>query len=198
MTPQERELVADLFDRLATLEREPRDREAERVIRDGVSRAPNAVYALVQSVLVQDEALKQADARIRELEAELYGPAESGREPGSFLDNMREALLGGGRAQASGSVPTVHPQGRPMGAPPQSGQPQSEAMAGRGGSFLGTAGAAAAGMIGGGLLLGDPRDARRPKSGAVRRYLRPDRRRRAIALGKRSRGRRPCAFGGDR
>ena len=68
MTPQERQMVADLFDRLASLEGERRDPDAERVIREGLGRAPNAVYALVQSVLVQDEALKRANTRIEELE----------------------------------------------------------------------------------------------------------------------------------
>ncbi len=68
MTPEERELVIELFDRLATLEDAQRDAEAERLIRDGLRQAPNALYALVQTVLVQDEALKRADARIRELE----------------------------------------------------------------------------------------------------------------------------------
>jgi Uncharacterized protein conserved in bacteria (DUF2076) len=68
MTPEERNLVIELFDRLATLEDAQRDPEAERLIRDGLRQAPNAPYALVQTVLVQDEALKRADARIRELE----------------------------------------------------------------------------------------------------------------------------------
>jgi len=68
MTPEERKLVTDLFDRLATLEDAQRDREAERAIMDGLRQAPNAVYALVQTARVQDEALKRADARIRELE----------------------------------------------------------------------------------------------------------------------------------
>ncbi len=70
MTPEERKLVTDLFDRLATLEDAQRDPEAERAIRDGLRQAPNAVYALVQTALVQDEALKRADARIRELEGD--------------------------------------------------------------------------------------------------------------------------------
>ena len=59
MTPQEQQLVAELFDRLASLEGQRRDPDAERVITEGLRRAPNAVYALVQSVLVQDEALKR-------------------------------------------------------------------------------------------------------------------------------------------
>ena len=38
MTPQERELIADLFDRLEKLESMPRDPEAVREIQDGLAR----------------------------------------------------------------------------------------------------------------------------------------------------------------
>jgi hypothetical protein len=40
MTPQEQELVNELFDRLATLEANPRDPDAGRLIADGLKRAP--------------------------------------------------------------------------------------------------------------------------------------------------------------
>src|SRR5580765_4367827 len=100
MTPQERQLVEDLFDRLAQLEKAPRDAEAERTIADGLRRAPNAIYPLVQTVLVQDEALKRADARIRELSGEDGQP----RSGGGFLDSMRNTLTG---QPAHGSVPSV-------------------------------------------------------------------------------------------
>jgi uncharacterized protein len=159
MTPEERNLVTQLFDRLAALEDAPRDPDAERAIRDGLRQAPNAVYALVQTALVQDEALKRADGRIRELEAELGGGAAP-QQPGGFLGSMRDALTG----RRPGSVPTVRPADAPPigatpGAPPGYGQPgYAQPMAaapagGGGGSFLGTAAAAAAGMIGGSLLL---------------------------------------------
>ena len=108
MTPQEQQLVADLFDRLASLEGEVRDPDAERVIRDGLGRAPNAVYALVQTVLVQDEALKRANAHIEELEKAVREPAQGG---GGFLDSMRNALMGGPRDPSRGSVPSVRPGG---------------------------------------------------------------------------------------
>ena len=68
MNPQERQLVAELFDRLAALESASRDPDAERAIAEGLQRAPHAPYALVQTALVQDEALKRANARIQELE----------------------------------------------------------------------------------------------------------------------------------
>src|SRR5207253_10131987 len=92
MTPAERNLVIELFDRLATLEDAQRDPEAERLIRDGLRQAPNAPYALVQTVLVQDEALKRADARIRELE----GAVATDTEPRdtTFLGGMRDSLFG--------------------------------------------------------------------------------------------------------
>jgi hypothetical protein len=56
MTPQESQLVEDLFDRLAKLETLPRDPAAERLIADGTQHAPHALYVLVQTALVQDEA----------------------------------------------------------------------------------------------------------------------------------------------
>ena len=89
MTPQERQRVTELFDRLATLETAPRDRDAESAIADGLARAPHAAYALVQTALVQDEALKRADARIRELEG---APLRRAAAPGGFLDTMRASV----------------------------------------------------------------------------------------------------------
>src|SRR5262245_46816801 len=158
MTPEERNLVIELFDRLATLEDAQRDPEAERLIRDGLRQAPNAPYALVQTVLLQDEALKRADARIRELE----GTADTAPRDTSFLGGVRESLFG--RREGRGSVPSVRPPetgvssawrtGSPAAVPagaPMAG-PMAPPMAG-GGSFLGTAAAAAAGVIGGSLLL---------------------------------------------
>jgi len=162
MTPEERKLVTELFDRLATLEDAPRDPEAERMIQDGLRQAPNALYALVQTALVQDEALKRADARIGELEAQLGTGAEPQRQ-GGFLDSMRESVWGRRDAPRAGSVPSVRPSGDAMGVPPgyrpEAQQPaagpmgQPQPAGGPGGSFLGTAAAAAAGTIGGSLLL---------------------------------------------
>jgi len=161
MTPQERQLVADLFDRLSSLESTPRDPEAERLIADGAARAPHALYALVQTVLVQDEALKRAEAHIRQLE----GEAEP--QGGSFLDSMRSAIFGGaGQPASRGSVPSVPSAGKwnagqaaggyqanaaPSYGQQSNGQPYEQPS--RGGSFLGTAAAAAAGVIGGSMLF---------------------------------------------
>lgn len=180
MTPQERQMIDDLFDRLARLESAPRDPDAVAAIAQGLRQAPNAAYALVQTVLVQDEALKRANSRIQELEA---GGAPAQQQPGGFLDSMRDAIFG--QEQPRGSVPNVPPPasrpvwnsgqvmqqaqspGRYEQAPngpssygqPGYGQPYGapQPPMGGGGSFLGTAAAAAAGMVGGSLLLGSIR-----------------------------------------
>ena len=104
MTPQERQLIDELFDRLAKLESAPRDPDAAAAISQALQRAPNAVYALVQTVLVQDEALKRANARIEELQH-----AQQAQQPqsGGFLDSMRDSIFGS--ASSRGSVPNVPP-----------------------------------------------------------------------------------------
>lgn len=162
MTPRERQQVEELFERLATVENAPRDERAMAAISAGLARAPNALYALVQTVLVQDEALRRANARIEELS----GVAPTGETGGSFLDSMRDAIWG--RPEQRGSVPSVpsastsrqSPWNSGQAAPWTSGAPGTMANAAPGaapsgqGSFLGTAAAAAAGVIGGSLLLG--------------------------------------------
>jgi uncharacterized protein len=177
MTPQEQQLVVELFDRLNTLETAPRDPDAERLIADGARQAPHALYALVQTVLVQDEALKRASVRIQDLQQQLESLAgdEPQQQQGSFLDSMRDAVFGHGAdhgAPARSSVPSVQgspyqsQQGYvpPSAAPAYPAQPPYPAGPGfgpaggslggsLGGSFLGTAASAAAGAIGGGLLL---------------------------------------------
>jgi hypothetical protein len=111
MTPQERQLIDDLFDRLAKLENAPRDSEAMSAIMQGLRNAPNAVYALVQTALVQDEALKRANDRIQQLEG---GQAGEQNQPGGFLDSMRDAIFGQNQPHGSvpqGSVPNVRAPG---------------------------------------------------------------------------------------
>jgi len=169
MTPQERQLVDDLFDRLAKVDGAPRDPDAAAAIGQGLQRAPNALYALVQTVLLQDEALRRAHDRIQELEA---AGAPSQSQSGGFLDSMRETIFG--QSQQRGSVPNVRPPEAPSRPVWNSGQVMPQAGGqydqgpygqgaygqgyrgpafGGGGSFLGTAAAAAAGVVGGSLLL---------------------------------------------
>jgi hypothetical protein len=192
MTPQERQLVDELFDRLSKVESAPRDPDAANAIAEGLRTAPNAVYALVQTVLLQDEALKRANHRIQELEQAHAGEQN---QSGGFLDSMRDTIFG--QSQSRGSVPNVPPPvpnrpvwnsgqvlqqsqspgqydqgphgqgsygqgsygqgpyGQGYGQAGPYGQPYGAPQGpfGGGGSFLGTAAATAAGMVGGSLLL---------------------------------------------
>ncbi|MCW5734674.1 MAG: DUF2076 domain-containing protein [Enhydrobacter sp.] len=145
MQQQERDLIADLFGRLQQFESQPRDPEAERLIASYVSRQPGASYLLTQTVIVQEEALKQAKARIAELESKA---SES-----SFLGSAPK--LG-----PWGAAPAQPQQQAPAPARPWGGSPSPAPMAQQaqgqppaGGSFLRTALTTAAGVAGGALLF---------------------------------------------
>lgn len=139
MTPDERNLIAGLFDRLHQADTSPKDREAEQLIQAKVAEQPAAPYLLAQTVLVQEHALTNAQARIAQLErqaAQASTAQSSGG--GSFLSG----LFGG------------HPTPSTPPPVPQPTYPSTVNMApGAGGGFLRTALAAAAGVAGGSLLF---------------------------------------------
>jgi hypothetical protein len=140
MQQQERDLIADLFGRLQQYENQQRDAEAERLIASYVARQPASPYLLVQTALVQEEALKQARARIAELESKVSGQA-SGQ--GSFLGNAPRPT------GPWGSAPAQQQQPVPAPATPWGQAPQASA----GGGFLRSALTTAAGVAGGALLF---------------------------------------------
>jgi hypothetical protein len=139
MQQQERDLIADLFGRLQQYENQQRDPEAERLIASYVARQPASPYLLVQTALVQEEALKQARQRITELESRASG--QTGQ--GSFLGNAPRPAGPWGSAPAQASAPAPAPAS-PWGAAPQ---------APAGGGFLRSALTTAAGVAGGALLF---------------------------------------------
>lgn len=143
MQQQESDLIADLFGRLQQFENQPRDQEAERLIASYVARQPASPYLLVQTALVQEEALKQAKARIAELESKVASGQASGQ--GSFLGNAPRGPWGSPAAPVPAAVPAPVPApAQPWGAAPQ---------APAGGGFLRTALTTAAGVAGGALLF---------------------------------------------
>jgi hypothetical protein len=178
MTPDERQMLGDLFERVKAAGASPRDAEAETFINDAVRGAPFSPYVLSQTVLVQQRALEAAAQCIAELEAASRQGAEQSQEHGSFLGNLGKTIFGGGapaapprpsydasayqRAPGPAYAPPP-PQGyaapppQPQ-YPPQPGlwgapQPQQS----RTGGFLQNAASTAAGVAGGvalGNLLG--------------------------------------------
>lgn len=75
--------IEDLFDRLDRVERNsgPRDVEAEALIRQKLAQNPAAAYYMAQTIIVQEAALREQQARLAELEE------QAGRGRG-FLDSI--------------------------------------------------------------------------------------------------------------
>jgi len=145
MTPQEKDLIQAVFDRLAA-NRGAKDAEAEAFIRQHVQAQPDAAYGLVQAVVMLEAGLNQAQARI----AELQKSQGQGQPSGSFL--------GGAGPWGGGSVPRSGAQ-MPYGAAPQASYPVQPAPAAGpwaqptgGNSFLRNAATMAAGVAGGTLI----------------------------------------------
>ena len=168
MTPQERQLIDDLFDRLSKLEGSPRDPRCRgRHHRGPAARAERSLRVGADGA----GAGRSAEARQCPHPGTGRRMRREQAQSGSFLDSMRDALFGQGQTarlganvraaqcrrppglehrtgDAAGPRPGARSYGQPYGAP----QPPP-APGGGGGSFLGTAAAAAAGMVGGSLLL---------------------------------------------
>jgi hypothetical protein len=168
MTPEERQVITGIFERLKAAENHPRDPEAERLIADLVASQPYAPYAMAQSIYVSEQALANLGRRVEELEHQLQ-EARSHAQPqsGGFLSSLfggsprpdaqpspaRGAPSPWGTPQQGyGQGPQGYapaPQGYAPGLAPQAGpwggQPQ-------GGGFLQSAMTTAAGVAGGMVL----------------------------------------------
>lgn len=156
MHPQERELISSMFDRLAPQAAAPRDPEAEALIAERARALPNAVYALAQTACLQDIALRQAQARIAELEQQLAArpTATATATAGSFLGAAPVNPWGAARTSVPPTASPYQPQ-QPAyapqpgyAAPPQ----QSWGMPPAGGGFLRGVAGTALGVAGGALL----------------------------------------------
>ncbi len=164
MTPQERDLITALLARLKAQSAQPKDVEADALIRQGLQAQPDAPYLLVQTVLIQDMALNAAQSRIAELERQLAeakaAPAAPPEQPTSFLGGA-----GRGSVPSAGAWPRSAPAAPAQspvwtqshgGAPPPAapaGSVPPTMMPGAGSGFLHQAAATAAGIAGGALLF---------------------------------------------
>lgn len=167
MTPEERQLISSLFDRMRSHGAPEKEREAEALINQSLRANPDAGYMLVQSVLVQEQTLQAANDRVLELEDQLR-EMQGGEQPrdlrsGGFLGGY----WGGRRGEEPrSSVPQVGARATPSayearpsspwsqgGAQPQQQQQPAPAAA-SGGGFMRSALTTAAGVAGG-MLVAD-------------------------------------------
>lgn len=179
MTPQERDVIAGIFDRLKQAANQPRDPEAESFIAQRLREQPYAPYAMAQAVYVQETALTNLQAQVEDLQAQLRDlqnrPAEAPAPAGGFLSGIfgagaqpparprsvpsfpqrgQDAPSAAWTGQQPAAMQTAPGQGVP---PPQQPGPWGNAAQqqapGRGGGFMATALTTAAGVAGG-MMLG--------------------------------------------
>lgn len=179
MSPEEKSVIAGIFDRLQQAENQPRDAEAERFIAERLRAQPYAPYVMAQAIYVQEQALANLSQQVEQLRAEVEELSQRPQQSGGFLSG----LFGGGAPQPApqprrgfgadaegpggaqggpwgrGSVPQA---GGPWGGQPQ--QPQFQqggpmgsrfgggGFGGGGSGFLGTAMTTALGVAGGMMI----------------------------------------------
>src|SRR5437016_844194 len=118
MTPQEQKLIEDLAAKINQTQVGQKDAEAENLIKQQVGSNPDALYILVQTVLVQNMALEQAKAQITDLQQKLASAQQSQSSGApSFLGS-----LFGSHSKPAPAAPPPQAQAPPSGgwqsAPP--------------------------------------------------------------------------------
>lgn len=183
MTSQEQQLLQDLCARLTLTQGQPKDAQADAELRHGLSAAPDATYWLAQRTLMLEQAMQQAQQQITQLQQQVQELQQSQEQrsgpqgAGSFLSGGLDTHFGRApdpnvpsyapsAAQPSYASQAAAQPAQPSGwrdrffgggaatraAQPQAYAPQA-APASAGGSFLGNAAAAAAGVAGGMFLF---------------------------------------------
>jgi hypothetical protein len=139
VTPEENRLLTDLAAKIAQTPAPPRDPEAEDFIRRNIGSRPDALYLMIQTVLIQNMAIQQAQQQIRDLQQRAPQPGYPASPAGSFL----------GQPQYAAPQPQYAPQAQyapPPPASPSFGQ-------GSGPGFLRGAATTAAGVAAGALAF---------------------------------------------
>ncbi len=113
MTPEERQLLGGLFDRIrvAAQGQEQRDVEAEAFINNAIKAQPYAPYLMAQTVIVQEETMKGAVQKIEELEAKVRELEARSPVPqsGGFLGAIGRSVFGSGDAARQPGPPPATP-----------------------------------------------------------------------------------------
>lgn len=174
MHAEEKNLIDGLFSRLRAVESQsaPREVGAEALINEHLARQPAAPYYMAQAIVVQENAIQQLDARVKELEAQIETLKRTQAAPQQSGGGFLAGLFGGGRSQPQQAAVASAPVGASA-SPARSGwhepaagnrfgQPGYGQQAGfgqpgmpaQGGGFLSGALQTAAGVAGG-MVLGN-------------------------------------------
>jgi uncharacterized protein len=144
MTPDERQMLSDLANKIAQTPPPPKDAEAEEFIRSRIGSRPDALYLMTQTVLIQNLAIEQAQHQIEELKQQSPQAARPS-VGGSFLGTQQPPRPGNPGYNTGQNAPLPPPQY----APPSPGAPSP----GGGPSFLRGAAQTAAGVAAGALAF---------------------------------------------
>jgi hypothetical protein len=146
MNPQDKQAIESVFTRLAQVEGTagPRDGEAEAYIQSKLAAQPGSAYYLAQTVLVQQQALEEAQKKIAALERSTPAQAPAQAQPSS----SGGGLFGFGRSSQGSARQNAQPQAAPM-----SSSGFGRSASGAGGGFLAGAAQTALGVAGG-MMLG--------------------------------------------
>ncbi len=166
MSPEERQLLTALFDRVRTATSTPRDRDAEALIADQIRAEPAAPYYLAQAVIVQEKGLEAAGNHIRDLEARIRDlEAERAEKPAAASEGGFLASIFGSRREPEAERPPRQADPYAQNARPQQAGPWGNGADRPGaaapawaaqqrqpdpGAYGGNAGPAAAGAFAGG------------------------------------------------
>ena len=137
MDQTERQVIEELFGKLELAERQggARDEQAEALIRERLERQPAAPYYMAQAIVFQEEALKQAQQRVQDLENELsQRPAGGGFLAGLFGGNNE----GAGQRSQGGPNRSASPLANYRDRPGFLGGAMQTAMGVAGGLMLGS------------------------------------------------------------
>ncbi|SNS84295.1 hypothetical protein SAMN05421770_102542 [Granulicella rosea] len=144
MTPQEKDMIDGLVQRVNGTQLGEKDGAAEELLQQGLGRNPDALYILAQTVLVQKYALDQAQSQLAQAKAALgeakKAAADAANKPhtsflGSLLGQDRPAPPPPPPTSQAGYTPVYAGQqsgyampqpgyGQPQYGQPQYGQPQ--------------------------------------------------------------------------
>ncbi len=133
----DRSAIDGLFDRIEDVARnsQARDRAAEIQIQERLQRFPPAPYYMAQTIVMQEEALRQAQARIEQLEA------QGQQRGGGFMGGL-----------FGGNEPQQQQPARRRGPWDRGSDYDERPRQGQGGGFLAGAAQTALGVTGGVLL----------------------------------------------